>query len=443
MPTSSSLESLISNGQTKAAIEQLRDLLSGLVKEHDNSLLLLSSRRNCNNETELLQTEDSEAIKIEKNRINASFLSILSEVREDIQSKISFYNPIPKQEGEKEALGHFLASVLSKKYENIKHFKHGNTFNYFKAKDKYSGLEVMIMVFKSSEAKNVSTPKVLNSIALLKHRNLVQLLEVNFQTYPFYLVTEFVMGISLKTLMQNIGPMPLQNAKRLLLIIGDVMNTLKLKKFPASTIRPSRIWIDHELEPEISAFDLLSPDEDKRLLKTFIEDCHYYPDERLYAKTNAHPKPLTPDEMDAANQFCLAALGYEMITGERLFGASDAVSDILRERHRFYTKLEYRNGKLENKHLSRRLSAIFKKMLHTDPNKRYDDLPTALHELAKVRVVLNADEEKVFKSYRRCLHNTEDFIGSFYENLFAKPGMETQKPIAGSQKNGKCVKSFT
>ena len=422
--SNTTLEGLVSNGKTKEAIELLINLIEELHSEHRSTLTQLLGRYSSNSKTERNQLEERTVTSIENNRINATFLNVLTDVRDEIQSKIHFFKPIPKEVGEKEILSDFLTTVLSKKYEKIAHYAHGNTFIYFSAKEKHSGLDVMIMVLKSSDIKSVMDSNYLHRIAQLKHRNLIQLLDVNFLSYPFYLITEYVSGIDLKTLMKNIGPLPMHNAKRLLLIIGDVMNTLKLKKFPYAGIRPSKILIDHELEPEISPFDILGVDNDKRLLRSFIEDCHYFASEKLY-DFSINTKP---DAVDKANQFCLAALGYEMITGQKLFEGAN-VSDILLIRHRFFTDVEYRKTKLAHPRLTNRMASIFKKMLNEDPQKRYDDIPTALKEIAKVRVPMNSDEDKVFKSYRRCLNDTDGFIDVFYENLFAQPGMASKKPL--------------
>ena len=422
--SNTTLEGLVSNGKTKEAIELLINLIEELHSEHRSTLTQLLGRYSSNSKTERNQLEERTVTAIENNRINSTFLNVLTDVRDEIQSKIHFFKPIPKEVGEKEILSDFLTTVLSKKYEKIAHYAHGNTFIYFSAKEKHSGLDVMIMVLKSSDIKSVMDSNYLHRIAQLKHRNLIQLLDVNFQSYPFYLITEYVSGIDLKTLMQNIGALPLHNVKRLLLIIGDVMNTLKLKKFPYAGIRPSKILIDHEMEPEISPFDILGVDNNKRLLRSFIEDCHYFASEKLYDFS----KNTKPDAVDKANQFCLGALGYEMITGTKLFEGEN-VSDILLIRHRFFTDVEYRKSKLAHPRLTNRMSAIFKKMLHEDPYKRYDDIPTALKEIAKVRVVLSSDEDKVFKSYRRSLNDTDGFIDVFYENLFSQPGMAAKKPL--------------
>ena len=417
------LESLVSNNKTKEAITQLITLINDLHGEPYNQLTALSGRHTSTNNGVLNQTEDRGVAKTEFSRIDYAFLNILSDVREEIQSKMNFYKPIPKEQGDEEILRGFLNTVLMKKYKRIKYFTHGNTFIYFQAQEKNSDLEVMVMVLKTSEIKNVMDNRYLNRIAQLKHRNLIQLLDVNFQTYPYYIITEHVSGIDLKTLMRNIGALPMHNAKRLLLVIGDVMNTLKIKKFPYAGIRPSKILIDHELEPEISPFDILAVDANKRLLKSFEEDCYYFADEILFDFI----KISKPDTTDRANQFCLAALGYEMITGEKLFHGAN-VSDILMMRNQFFTDENFRKAKLDHPRLKGRMSAIFKKMLSKDPNKRYEDIPTALKEIAKVRVLMGDNEDKVFKSYRRCLNNTDDFMELFYNNLFDHPDMAAQKP---------------
>lgn len=222
--------------------------------------------------------------------------------------------------------------------------------------------------------------------------------------------------------MKNIGPFPLHNAKRLLMIIGDVMSNLKLKRFNHAGMRPSHIMIDLELEPEISPFDLLGIEEKNRLLKSFIEDCYYFAPERLYDIL----KDIKPNALDRANQFCLAALGYEMITAEKLFKGAN-VTEILFERHSFFKEETFRMQKLSHPRLPKRLAMIFKKMLNEDPKKRYEDLTTALKEIAKVRVPMNDDDEKVFNSYRRCLANTEDFMAAFYEKLSKYPEMAHKK----------------
>ena len=338
------LESLVSNNKTKEAIELLKTLIEDLHEEPLKQLTMLSGRHTSANNGVLNQTEDRGVAKTEFSRIDYAFLNILSDVREEIQSKMNFYKPIPKEVGDEEILRGFLDTVLMKKYKRIKYFTHGNTFIYFQAQEKNSDLEVMVMVLKTSEIKNVMDNRYLNRIAQLKHRNLIQLLDVNFQTYPYYIITEHVSGIDLKTLMRNIGALPMHNAKRLLLVIGDVMNTLKIKKFPYAGIRPSKILIDHELEPEISPFDILAVDSNKRLLKSFEEDCYYFADEILFDFTKIDKSDTT----DRANQFCLAALGYEMITGEKLFHGAN-VSEILMMRNKFFTDENFRKAKLDRK----------------------------------------------------------------------------------------------
>lgn len=455
------LESLVSKNMTKEAISQLKVLITSL-QDQLSSLTTLEGRYVKNDRDKIKDVEDSSNIKREYNQIDYAFLNILAEIRNEIQSKMTFYKSIPKAQGDEDIMREFLNTVLVKKYDDIKYFAHGNAFIYFQAKERSSDLNVIVMMLKSSDIKSIMDNRYLQRIAQLKHRNLIQLLDSNLQSYPYYIITESVTGIDLKTLMKNIGALPLHNAKKLLLIIGDVINTLKIKKFPFVGIRPTKILIDQELQPEISPFDILTVDSNQRLLKTFVEDCQYLSNETLFeipyakkcefSKDNKchfytgkdkpskdcskhalkdkvkceYMKLTSPDSVDRAGQFSLAALGYEMITGTKLFDG-DNLSELLLSRHRFFTEEKVRNSKFNHPLLPKRMADIFKKMLSKDPQKRYDDMPTALKEIAKVQDKLDKNASIVFKSYLRCLHNTDDFINKFYENLFNQEEMVALK----------------
>ena len=423
MSEKTTLEGLVCQGRTKEAIDELKSLIKNLSEDPYNNLLALSGRYTTNRKEGDGNTSPAELTNLESNRIRAAFLNVLSEVREEIQSKINFFKPIPRAVKDRDTLRDFIDTVLSRKYHEVMPFNEGNSFIYFSAKEKDSEQDVVIMVLKSSDIEEIRKSGHLNRISQLKHRNLIQLLDVNFQTYPYYIITEYVSGVSLKTLLANTGPFPLHNAKRLLLIIGDVMDYLRQKKFVHSGIRPSKIIIDHELEPEISPFDILRVSASKRLVNSFIEDSYYFAPERLHDVD----RDVSGESTDRANQFCLATLAYEILTGEKLFAGSN-LSEILLTRHRFFTDPEFRQARLSHPRLTGRMPKILKKMLAENPDKRYEDLSIALQEIAKLRAVLDEHEEIVFSSYRRCLGHSDNFIQLFFDNLFAQTGMESLRP---------------
>lgn len=420
---SETLETLVCKGRTKEAIEQLKSLIETLNKEHLTNLIALSGRYHTNNKVERDGTEEAKTTGMESNRIRFQFLSILSEVREEIEGKINFFKPIPRDTDNHDTLRDFIETGLSRKYEQISHFAEGKSFIYFSAKERHSDQLVMIMVLKTSNVEEIKKNSNLSKISQLKHRNLIQLLDVNFNQYPYYVITEMVSGVDLKRLLESTSTIPLYITKDLLLTIGDVMDYLRQKKFPYSGIRPSRIIIDHEMKPEISPFDIHHVDEKRRLYTTFLEDCYYFAPERLFNSS----LNIKGEFLDKANQFCLATLAYEMLTGERLFVGEDA-SAVLLDREHFFKDAEYRKKRLEHHLLPARMMAILKRMLAFDPNKRYPDMAAALREIAKVRVVLDGNEKVLFESYRRCLSYSDDFAEQFMNLLFSKPEIKAPKP---------------
>lgn len=422
------LEGLVCQGKLPEAIEQLKSLIEALKNEPYTNLLALSGRYSANRSADESNTAPKEMTSMESNRIRVQFLSILSDVREEIEERINFFKPIPRAAKDRDTLRDFIETGLSRKYTEIRPYTEGVSFIYFSARERHSDQEVMIMVLKTSDIEEIKKNSQLNRISQLKHRNLIQLLDVNFQTYPYYLITEMVSGVNLKTLLRHTGSLPLYNTKRILLVIGDVMDYLRQKKFTHSGIRPSKIIIDQEMEPEISPFDIHQVSESKRLLSSFVEDCHYFAPEKLFAEE----KDTSSDATDKASQFCLAALAFEMLTGEKLF-CGDNVAEVLLMRHRFFNDPEFRKNRLNHPMLPTRVVAILKKMLAENPAKRYDDMSLALRDIGRIKVELDENEEKVFDSYRRCLSHSDNFAQVFFQKLFDQPGMEEMKPKTANE----------
>lgn len=426
------LEGLVCQGKLPEAIDQLKSLIEVLKGEPYTNLLALSGRYSINRKADETNTASKELTTMEANRIRGAFLSILADVREEIEERINFFKPIPRASKDRDTLRDFIETGLSRKYTDIKPFTEGKSFIYFSAKERHADQEVMIMVLKTSDIEEIKKSSQLNRISQLKHRNLIQLLDVNFQTYPYYLITEMVAGVNLKVLLENTGTLPLYNTKRILLVIGDVMDYLRQKNFSHSGIRPSKIIIDQEMEPEISPFDIHQVSESKRLLSSFLEDCHYFAPEKLFEveKTesrSAKDKARDSEATDKASQFCLAALAYEMLTGEQLFLGKN-VADTLHMRRLFFTDAEFRKNRLAHPRLPTRVMVILKKMLAENPAKRYEDMGLALREIGRIRVELDDHEEVVFASYRRCLSQSDNFPEQFFNRLFSQPGMEGAKP---------------
>ncbi len=425
------LEGLVCQGKLPEAINQLKSLIETLKNEPYTNLVALSGRHSANRKADESETVPKDGISMESNRMRLQFLSILADVREEIEGKLSFFKPIPKDARDHDTLRDFIETGLSRKYVDIKHHIEGQSFIYFSAKEQYAKQEVMVMVLKTSNIEEIKGSDQLRRIMQLKHRNLIQLVDTNFHTYPYYLITELVSGVNLKILLRNTGTLPLYNTKRILLVIGDVMDYLRQKRFGHSGIRPSKIIIDHELEPEISPFDIHHVSDDKRSFKSFVEDCHYFAPEKLFKLVD---NTFKGEEMDKANQFCLASLAFEMLTGEKLFAGENA-SDILLMRHRFFTEAEFRKNRLTHPFIPTRVTAILKKMLAENPDKRYEDMGLALRDIGRIKVVLDKSEELVFDSYRRCLSHAENFAQQFFDRLFAQPGMEALKPQGPNEVN--------
>ena len=157
------LEGLVCQNRMPEAIERLKSLIEDLKGDSYNSLIGLSGRLQAVRRDKIDGTADGS--DPESNRIRAAFLSVLSDIREEIQSKVNFFKPIPRSQAQRDTLRDFVETVLSKKYDNIKPFNEGNTFIYFTATEKHSEMAVMVMILKSSDINEIMQNNQLSRIA--------------------------------------------------------------------------------------------------------------------------------------------------------------------------------------------------------------------------------------------------------------------------------------
>ena len=424
-----SLEELVSKGKTKEAIKLLLELIDNLNGVPRETLLILQNRHRNKVEKDNQGITNSTDSNIELNNITKAFLNIHSDIKDLIQQNLSIYKPIPLPLPESDSktntntLLNFLQTALTPKIDKLKSFKPGTDFINFTGITKHAELEVMIRVLKSSDPSHIENNPYFKNILQLKHRNLIQILEINFHTYPYYIITEFIHGLSLKELLKEVGPLPLHSVKRLLYTIGDVMNTMRKKKLPLAGLRPSKIFIDYELELEISPFYLFINTDKKRLFKSFREDCYYFSPETIYNLRTSNDS----GENDKSNQFCLATLAYEMLTGQKLF-EGETVDEILFKRKQFFIDENFRKSRLNHERLQHNMPDILEKLLQENPKDRYANILVALKDIMEVEADLDKDELEVFNSYRRCLDYSDNFEKLFYANLFSVPEMQSLEP---------------
>ncbi len=406
------IDEYIASGETKLALEQLGGFLSDLSEKYLNDWFQVSARyhelESEKNRGVLSQNE----VEVEMNKINFALLTLLNACREIVRNNL----PVTHLSGNPEQnIEQLLRSKLLGKYKVLEKVGEGATGLIFKGRDEFSGRTVAIKVLKVQTTEIQSAAEEVGRVARFKHRGIIKIFDVYFDSFPLCIITEFIDGVSIAKLIQSSGAIPISRTRELICQLGDVLDYIRHRKIRHTTIRPSKIQIDEEGYPVLSPFEVIKSGKSDRNLEKVIQDCAYLSPEKLASVDGGEQFNAQAEER--SDQFSIALLAYEMLTGVRLF-AGENIPDIIRARVQFFSNARVRQSKLALIDHHPVMKRILAKMLQESPGKRYEDLKSALRAIDALQINEKPWLLKVKDSYQRCLMSNESFIGHFYENLF-------------------------
>ena len=275
--------------------------------------------------------------------------------------------------------------------------------------------EAVALVLKTPELKT-ETKAALIKLNRLRHRNIIKLLDYDLESFPFYVITEYVHGENLVNAIHKTGARPIAQLVDWLYQLADALDYMRQKGILHTNVRPSKVFVDEELNVMISPFDFNQPEIDDRTFGRFQDVCLYGSPELLSGDGKLLPLPA----MSISDQYSLGLMAYKILTGNDLFGGASTIQ-ILESRNKFKNNERYRKEKL-SVFRSKPLRQIIEKLLNEDPLKRFGNL----HEVVKTLNIYTHDtvetrsDLKVRNSYRRCMANNQMLITDFYEALFLK-----------------------
>jgi len=412
-PTSmdKTIDRLLADGETKQALDKLGSLLNDISVKYQEDWFSISARFH-QLENEKLRGLLPEGERHVENKINFDLLTLFKDCREIARNYVS---PTYLSGGIEQNMEQLLETKLLGKYKVLEKVGEGATGMIFKGKDEFSGRIVAIKVLKVQTSELKRAEAEVEKVTRFKHRGIIKIFDVYFDTYPLCIITEFIDGISLDKLIQGSGAIPLGRTRELICQLGDTLDYIRHRKVRHTTIRPSKIQIDEEGYPVLSPFEVIKSGKADRNFEKVLQDCAYLSPEKLAASDGGDHFDARSEEY--SDQFSMAILTYEMLTGKRLF-AGENIPKIINARNAFFGNARHRQVQLSLLNDYPVVKRILSKMLQELPERRYEDLKSALRAIDAIQVNEKLWLLKVKDSYQRCLLSNGDFIAHFYKNLF-------------------------
>jgi len=419
------IDQLLADGETKQALDKLGGLLKDLSAKYQEDWFAISARfHQLESERRLGHLPEGE--RHLENKINFDLLTLFKDCREIARNYVS---PAYLAGGLDQNIEQLLKNKLLGKYKILEKVGEGATGLIYRGKDEFSGRIVAIKVLKVQTSELNRAEAEVEKVTRFKHRGIIKIFDVYFDSYPLCIITEFIDGINLDKLIRSSGAIPLARTRELICQLGDILDYIRHRKVWHTTIRPSKIQIDEEGYPVLSPFEVIKSGKADRNLEKVLQDCAYLSPEKLAVSDGAETYNAQREEL--SDQFSMGVLAYEMLTGKRLFDGEN-IPAIIQARYAFFGNARHRQAQLSLLDNYPVMKRILSKMLQEAPEKRYEDLKSALRAIDALVVNEKPWLLKVKDSYQRCLLSSGSFIADFYKNLF-KALPEVQSMFSGDK----------
>lgn len=267
---------------------------------------------------------------------------------------------------------------INDRYEIIRSIGEGGMANVYLARDIILERNVAIKILRGDLAGDEKFVRRFQREALsassLSHPNIVEMYDVGEDNGTYYIVMEYVEGMTLKQLIKKRGSLSLSEAIDIMLQITDGIKEAHDSYIIHRDLKPQNILIKENGEVKITDFGIAMALNSTQLTQTnsVMGSVHYLPPEQASGKGATIKSDI----------YSMGILFYELLTGKLPFKGDNAVEIALK-----HMKNDIPSVREINDSIPQSVENIILKATAKNPKNRYesaaemhDDLLTCLNE---------------------------------------------------------------
>lgn len=271
-------------------------------------------------------------------------------------------------------------SYLADRYEIVDKIGTGGMSDVYKAMDHILGREVAVKVLKQEFAEDVTFVTKFRSEAQsaagLEHPNIVNIYDVGSENGMYYIVMEYVEGITLKTYIEKKGQLNFKEAISIAIQVGRGIEAAHNKGIIHRDIKPQNIIISTEGKVKVTDFGIARATSSNTIHADVMGSVHY-----------ASPEQARNGYVDGKSDiYSLGIVMYEMVTGRVPFDGDTTVAVALQ-----HLQEEMVAPSAYAPELPISLEKIILKCTMKSPDRRYAAIEDLLLDLKKALVSPNED----------------------------------------------------
>ncbi|WP_458458644.1 Stk1 family PASTA domain-containing Ser/Thr kinase [Pseudobutyrivibrio sp.] len=276
---------------------------------------------------------------------------------------------------------------IADRYEVIDKVGAGGMSDVYRAKDHILGREVAIKILKqefSEDATFVAKFRTeAQSAAGLEHPNIVNIYDVGSENGMYFIVMEYVEGITLKTYIEKKGQLNFKEAISIAIQVGRGIEAAHQKGIIHRDIKPQNIIISTEGKVKVTDFGIARAASSNTIHADVMGSVHY-----------SSPEQARNGFVDGKSDiYSLGIVMYEMVTGRVPFDGDNTVAIAIQ-----HLQEEMVAPSAYAPDLPISLEKIILKATMKSPDRRYPTISDMLMDLKKALVSPNEDFVQIMEA---------------------------------------------
>ena len=286
---------------------------------------------------------------------------------------------------------------INERYEIIKSIGEGGMANVYLAHDIILDRDVAIKILRGDLAGDEKFVRRFQREALsassLSHPNIVEMYDVGEDNGTYYIVMEYVDGITLKQLIKKRGSISLSEAIDIMLQITDGIKEAHDSYIIHRDLKPQNILIKENGEIKITDFGIAMALNSTQLTQTnsVMGSVHYLPPEQASGKGATIKSDI----------YSMGILFYELLTGKLPFRGENAVEIALK-----HMKSEIPSVREQNDSIPQSVENIIIRATAKNPKNRYETVEDMHNDLLTCMNEDRVNEKKCSFTYPE--HENDD-----------------------------------
>ncbi len=296
--------------------------------------------------------------------------------------------------------------IIAERYEIEEKIGAGGMSDVYKARDLTLGRSVAVKVLKSEFCEDMNFVTKFRaeaqSAAGLEHPNIVNVYDVGSQDGIYYIIMEYVSGITLKTYIEKKGRLNYKETLSIAIQVSRGIQAAHAKNIIHRDIKPQNIMISTDGKVKVTDFGIARAVSENTIHSDVMGSVHYASPEQA---RNGYVS-------NRSDIYSLGIVMYEMVTGRVPFDGDSTVAVAIK-----HLQDEMVNPGEYAEDLPVSLEKIILKCTQKSADRRYDSMESLLVDLRKslmnpnedfvTMVPCSSDKTKVF---------SEDEVKEIQEN---------------------------